>query len=122
VSGLTFEELRLANRERCESPTGFNSPIISWSPTDWACALAGEVGEACNDIKKLRRLATSPESPMTTKEHEDYDAGLRRVGRELADVVCYVDLLCQRLGIDLGEMTRIKFNEVSERCGSKVRL
>ena len=41
---------------------------------------------------------------------------------ELADVVCYLDLLAFRLGIDLGEAVRDKFNRVSERVGSDVKL
>src|SRR5438132_10255212 len=83
--GVTFADLKKKNRERCEEVFHF---IDSWSPTDWACALAGEVGEACNLIKKMRRG-----DPKITRID---------VGEELADVVIYADLLAQRLGLDLG--------------------
>jgi NTP pyrophosphatase (non-canonical NTP hydrolase) len=78
-----------------------------WSPTDWMTALAGEVGEAANLIKKRRRGEYIPTADIAT---------------ELADVQAYLDLLADNLGIDLAEATRAKFNVVSERVGSEVRL
>ena len=50
---LSFDRLRDRNTARCESAY---HPISAWSPTDWACAMAGECGEACNLVKKLKRL------------------------------------------------------------------
>jgi NTP pyrophosphatase (non-canonical NTP hydrolase) len=41
---------------------------------------------------------------------------------ELADVQTYLDLLAMRLGINLGEATIDKWNRVSERVGSPVRI
>lgn len=99
-SELTFENLANANRDRVPV---FGHTIDEWSPTDWATAMAGEAGEACNFIKKLRR-----------GDRIDVSS----IGRELADVVIYADLLAQRLGISLAEFVRLKFNEVSEKRGS----
>lgn len=101
---LSFDELRVANVTRCEA--SFH-PVADWSPTDWACAMAGEVGEACNLVKKLRRGEPIP---------------LADIGDELADVVAYLDLLAARLGIDLGGAVARKFNSVSQRVGSDLRL
>jgi NTP pyrophosphatase (non-canonical NTP hydrolase) len=42
--------------------------------------------------------------------------------KELADVVTYLDLLAFQLNIDLGDAVIQKFNEVSIRVGSTVRL
>lgn len=103
---LTFDRLRAANVSRCEGPA-FGHTVMSWSPTDWACALAGEVGEACNLIKKLRR---------------GEDVSHDEIARELADVQAYLDLLAARLGINLGFWTARKFNEVSELRGASERL
>lgn len=103
-TGLSFEALREANVRRCEDVF---HPLDSWSPQDWACAMAGETGEACNLIKKLRR-------------NEAIDHG--DIGRELADVVIYADLLAARLRLDLGAAVRGKFNEVSAKRGSGVTL
>jgi NTP pyrophosphatase (non-canonical NTP hydrolase) len=102
---LTFAQLSRANRERCEQ--GFRRPVEDWSPTDWATAVAGEVGEACNLIQKLRRGETV--DPNT-------------IADELADAVMNIDLLCQRLGLDLGEAVRRKFNEVSRRVDCEILL
>ncbi len=101
---LTFSALSEANRKRT---TECFHPIEEWSPTDWACALAGEVGEACNLIKKWRR-------------GEEID--LADVGSELADVVIYADLFCARIGLVLEEVIRHKFNQTSDKIGSDVTL
>jgi NTP pyrophosphatase (non-canonical NTP hydrolase) len=105
--GLTFDLLREANVKRSEQVF---HPVRSWSLPEWACAMAGETGEACNLIKKIHRgdltLATSREA----------------LGHELADVVIYADLLAARAGIHLGDAVRDKFNIVSDKRGSDVRL
>lgn len=101
---LRFEVLRSANRHRCE--TKFH-PVSEWSETDWATAVGGEAGEALNKIKKRRR-------------GEAID--VNDVADELADAVIYADLLCTRMGVRLEDAIRRKFNEVSDRVLSEVRL
>lgn len=103
---LTFAELRRANVARCEGPA-FAHSVFDWSPNDWATAVAGEVGEACNMLKKMRRGEGMP---------------LHAVAYELADAVIYIDLLAARLGISLGEAVAEKFNLVSEKRGAAERL
>lgn len=44
------------------------------------------------------------------------------IADELADLVIYADLLAERLEIDLGAAVVRKFNKVSERVGSNIRL
>ena len=107
---LSFKGLAVANKRRCE--TGFKRLINDVAPTEWACALAGEVGEACNLIYKL----------ANDRKHNGEAVTAKMIGKELADAQTYLDLLAQRLGIDLGEATRAKFNEVSDRIGSEVKL
>lgn len=108
---MTFDDLRHANLTRLPDfghyYSGGTSDINSWSPTDWACALAGEVGELCNLVKKMRR----GEAVAATDIHE-----------EIADVQTYLDLLAARLGVNLEIATRDKFNKVSNRVGSRIRL
>lgn len=101
---VDFEQLRAANVTRSEQCF---FPVKEWTPTDWATAMAGECGEACNLIKKNRR-----------GDPVELDA----IGDELADVVLYADLLAARLGIDLGQAVRRKFNAVSKKRKSDVRL
>jgi len=101
---LSFRRLSRANRQRCEESY---FPLEDWTPTDWATALAGETGEACNLIAKMRR-------------GDKID--VNDIGRELADIVIYADLLASRLGLDLEKCLVQKFNETSARQGSEVLL
>jgi len=101
---LSFFELRAANVARCAE---FGHGVEDWSPADWATAVAGELGEAFNLLKKRRRG-----EPINNSD----------IAHELADTVIYLDLLASRLGIDLGAAIRQKFNIVSERRGLSVRL
>lgn len=102
---LSFLDLRRQNLRRCEE--SFHQ-LNHWNVLEWAGAMCGEAGEAANAAKKLRR--------------GDGDGDRKDVLKELADVVIYADLLAARLGADLGEEVREKFNEVSARCGSERTL
>lgn len=114
--GLKFTELERANLNRCNA---IYHHLETWSPTDWACALGGEVGEALNLVKKLRRLEDGDKSYNVGVDRDVIIAG---IGNELADVVIYADLLATRLGLSLGDCVRNKFNEVSDRVGSDIKL
>ena len=109
---LTFSKFSLTNVTRTEK---LFHPINSWSPTDWGCALAGETGEACNFIKKLKRLDFTP----NLEQVRDLKI---KIGKELADIICYADLLATSLGLNLGEEVIKKFNEVSDRHNSDIKL
>lgn len=113
---LTFAALRHANVHRlpefrdakgriCHRPDGSD-----WALSAWSNACLGELGEAANLIKKVER------GDLTLEEARE------ALGKELADVQTYLDILAFRAGVDLGEATRKKFNEVSVRVGSQVRL
>lgn len=104
MNQLTFERLREANVRRCESV--FHK-LEDWSPTDWATAMAGECGEACNLVKKMRR--------------GEYIA-LSDLAAEIADLVIYADLLSARMGIDLGAAVISKFNLVSAKRAADILL
>ena len=110
------DTLRKANLQRCESVF---HPLHDWSPTDWACAMAGEAGEACNAVKKLRRMDSGGN---TAKDPQTINAAIHDIAMELADTVIYVDLLAARLGIDLGLAIVHKFNLVSDRMNSEIKL
>lgn len=123
----TFAGLRTVNVRRCEKWFHF---VDVWSPTDWMTAVAGEVGEAANKIKKLRRIQTEGlESPANRALVEAAGSAEKvvpmlheQIGDELADAVIYIDLLAARLGIDLGEAVIRKFNATSVKVGSPERL
>lgn len=136
----TFRGLRFVNVKRCEE--SFHK-IADWTPAEWMTAVAGEVGEAANLIKKLRRIETDGlDSPQNremlgwVRQHHPNGEPLgaddlkdavtkeikNRIGDEIADVVIYLDLLAERLGIDMGEAVIRKFNRTSEKVGSPEKL
>lgn len=103
-----FKSLREANLARV---TAFNHTLEGWTSAQWACALAGEVGEYCNIVKKMFRGKPGDEA-----------ATLEKAGEELADIQIYLDLNAAHLGLDLQEITQKKFNAKSEEIGSNIRL
>lgn len=114
---LTFDDLRHANRARLPQfknrrgePAHSEPDGSDWCLAQWCNAVTGELGEAANLIKKIER------GDMTLQEARV------DLGKELADVQTYLDILAFRAGVDLGEATRTKFNEVSQRVGCAVRL
>lgn len=113
---LTFLELRAANVKRCEEV--FN-PLNDWTIAEWACAMAGEAGEICNAVKKLRRLA---DGTNTDKDPQTEQEAIELIGKEIADTIIYLDLLAARLGIKLSDVVVLKFNEVSMRMNSSIQL
>jgi NTP pyrophosphatase (non-canonical NTP hydrolase) len=90
-----------------------------WDPNDQITIeyrgneLAGEVGEACNVIKKLARERLGIRGTRAT---------MAQLAEELADVVICVDLIAMQAGIDLDESVRQKFNATSEKYGLKTRM
>lgn len=110
---LTLAKIREANLAR---DAEVFQEVGVWSAADWAVAFAGEVGEALNKLKKLRKAHGGHvkwRPGQVTKED---------VGEELADALVYMDLLAYCIGIDLEEAYRKKFNRVSRAINSKVRL
>lgn len=101
---LTFATLREVNVLRCKE--GFRKNPTDWSSAQWACAAGGEMGELQNLIKKEFR-------------GDCIDNLDREIGKEIADVVIYLDLLAASRGLDLEQLVREKFNEVSLRVNSK---
>jgi NTP pyrophosphatase (non-canonical NTP hydrolase) len=102
TDGLTFERLRAANESRQQE----------WDPSDAITLayrgneLAGEVGEACNVLKKLERERIGIRGSRATKE---------QLAEELADVMICLDLIAMQAGIDLGSATIQKFNATSDK-------
>lgn len=94
-------------------PDGINS----WSFSDWAVALAGEVGELCDVVKKLNRVRDGLRGNKLKPEELVVE-----LSKEVADVYIYLDLFAQAAKINLYESVKAKFNEVSDRNGFPERL
>ncbi len=108
---------RLHEQNAARSARWHPKGLSSWSLSDWFTALAGEVGEAGNVIKKLNR---SRDGLVGNRES---DAELHRaLEDECADVLIYLELLSQAAGFVLEHAVARKFNAVSERHGFPERL
>src|SRR3990172_5875389 len=110
TDGLTFNTLRGGNTARLPQFKNKYGQLAhakpdgsDWSPAQWLQATLGELGEYANLRKKFER--------------GDVDEATFKIEarKELADVVTYLDILAMQLGIDLGQATMDKFNEVSDR-------
>lgn len=113
VPALTFDAFRAANVARCVKwhPEG----IASWSPSDWLTAVTGELGELASLLKMRNRERDGlPGNKFSPTQ--------KQIADELADVLAYLDLLAEVLGVDLGRAAVEKFNEVSERVGFSDRI
>lgn len=113
MSDLTFSDLRKANEARQAHWGGTDN----WTLADWSNAVAGEVGEACNIVKKIRR----PELG-TTGNSVDVSALYPKLESEIGDVLIYLDLLAKKAGTTLDHCVSRAFNEKSEALGMPVRL
>lgn len=119
TDGLTFNVLRSANLERVvqfrDAQGRLSHPkeeggLNNWTPADWMNAVVGELGELANLLKKVKR----GDFALEEKRQEIED--------EFADVQTYLDLLAASVEVDLGQATIDKFNRVSKRVGSPVRI
>lgn len=106
------KEFSERNRRRCESPTGFNHKLNSWSSSDWMVAILGELGEASNILKKLNRVRDG--IPGNKETLEELCLALHE---ELADTYTYLDLFCQSERINLQSAVSLKFEKVSKKIG-----
>jgi len=109
---MNLREFSRINRERCESPCGFNHALHSWSTSDWFTATVGELGEAANVAKKLNRVRDG-----VAGNKESTDELREQLGRELADTFIYLDLLAQSVGVDLSEVVPEVFDRKSIEIG-----
>lgn len=105
----TYDSLREANQSRQQEWDSGNQINLAYRGNE----LAGEVGEACNVIKKLERERMGIRGSRATAE---------QLAEELADVVICADLIAMDAGIDLEAAVRRKFNATSEKVGLKTRL
>jgi NTP pyrophosphatase (non-canonical NTP hydrolase) len=104
-----LEALRIANVARHEEWDVDNQITLLYLGNE----LAGEIGEACNVIKKLERERMGIRGSRDTIEH---------LAEELADGIICIDLAAAYCGIDLSRAVRTKFNLTSAARGLKTRL
>lgn len=105
AEGLSFRTLRNANLQRFS-----DYPCDEWIIAQWITALVGEVGEFANNIKKVDRGDFS------------FEHVFKKLEQEIGDIQIYLDILAYKCGINLAEATILKFNEVSDRVGSPIKI
>lgn len=106
---LTIAMLQLAHAARQEEWCPDQKPDLSFRGNE----MAGEVGEACNVIKKLERERQGWRGSRATREE---------LADELADVVHTAVLTAITAGIDLQPAVTTKFNKTSEKNGLRTFL
>ena len=106
---IALADLRRANVTRQKEWDVFDQLTLAYRGNE----LAGEVGEACNVIKKLERERLGIKGSRDTVEH---------LAEELADIIICTDLIAMQAGIDLSSAVIAKFNASSEKVGLKTRL
>lgn len=105
MKDLTFNEVSQLNRTRAKDIRGITNSDFDLKY--YGVALAGEVGELCNFIKKQYR----------DKVDNKTDQML-----EIADIYTYLDLLSEQVGCTVDECLRLKWNQVSKKYGLSYRL
>jgi NTP pyrophosphatase (non-canonical NTP hydrolase) len=102
------EFLALLRQGNFQRDASWSHPNTRPSASFRACELAGEVGEACNIIKKLERERMGMKGSRATQQE---------LMDELADIVICVDLIAMDYKIDLLQAIREKFNATSNKYG-----
>lgn len=114
TNGISLKTLREANKKRLlEASKNKHHKFyksVNWTEAQWLKAVLGELGEYANLSKKFDR-GDFPEKEFKLE-----------AAKELADVQCYLDMLANKIGVDLGNATKDKFNEVSERVNSNIEI
>ncbi len=122
VTPLTIRQMLDVNVARCNR---WHS-VRSWSPLEWAGAMAGEAGEACNAAKKLKRVEDRiPNINEEGRHLATKEAARKHILREVADTFIYGVLLasrCEATGEELEAIIREVFNKKSEEYGFPERL
>lgn len=116
---LTFDGFQAVNEGRSTSPNGFNHKLESWSYLEWAGAMAGEAGEACNKAKKLIRIRDAVSGNKVDETEEGLKAALIE---ETVDTITYAFLILSKCGVRAEDAIREKFNEKSDELGCVFKI
>ena len=114
---IDLAKFRITNVDRAIN--GFNC-YQNQPLTYWTTALAGEVGELCNMIKKIQRVenggvdgGSSYKASQITQE---------MLEEEIGGIAIYLDLLASLLKIDLEQAMTETFNKKSAQLGFPHRV
>lgn len=91
ITAEFLAEFRDANKRRAAE--GF-APLKEWTLQDWLACLLGEIGEAANAAKKIRRL----DDGLGTTTPEDREKLIVAYMEEICDCFVYLDLILLHCG------------------------
>lgn len=118
--GLDLNVLMVASLARTNDPRGFDHKRKPWSVLEWGGATGGELGEAQNIAKKILRLR---QGTRGNKKKDRNEAKLvKKLGREMADTICYLAAWAGTEGIDLSAAVVEAFNKKSTEIGYDFKL
>lgn len=114
---LDLAAMRPVNVQRAKE--GFkcydNQPL-----TYWTTALAGEVGELCNMIKKMQRVERGGIDGGSSYSAKDITKEMLK--EEIGGIAIYLDLLASLLDISLEEAIIDTFNSKSDKYGFNQKI
>lgn len=118
MSNLTFDNFSYVNRKR-------SAEDFAHDPHDYpvillALKVSAEVGELVQAIAKHEDFISASE----WDEHEQrYDLLQKQITSEIGDVIAFLDLIAERYARGtLGDIVAQKFNAVSDRIGSDIKI
>ena len=107
---MEIKQFQSINTQR--ALTWHKGGLQEWSLLEWAGAAAGELGEAANIAKKIRRMDMEINSNNNISTREK---AVEMLGDEIADTITYMFLLASAAGIDVESAMIRKFNAISKR-------
>lgn len=106
---LTLERLQRVNAARQQEWDPTSAITIEYRGNE----LAGEVGELCNEIKKIARERIGIRGSRSDPQN---------VIKEIGDGLICLALIANHLGLSLEDCATYAFNTTSEKNGLKTRL
>jgi len=86
---------------------------------EWGSATAGEVGEANNVAKKLKRI---DQNIKGNKPNDTAPLLKDKMAKEIADGIVYSFLWLSAAGYDAEQVVRMVFNSKSDEIGSDIKV
>lgn len=119
VKDVTLRDIAYYHRQRNKL---WHAGAQPWTGADWGNAAAGEMGEACNVIKKLRRIELGMTGNQLRNQSTNVQELVDKLRGELGGTIIYILSICDHYGIDLTDAIRDEFNKVSDEQGLDVKI
>lgn len=124
---IKLDQFEALNLQRCRRWHKGPQGIDEWSITDWFTAMTGELGEAANAVKKLRRVQGNLANINDgDRQLSDVAEAAKKAQHELADTFIYMVIAAHQLtkmgAPEFGAAIRYAFNQKSREYGFPERV